>query len=192
MTMRLVLPVSIALLAQVELSLPKPQQPDLLPSQQDENQDQDCFEHRFPGQRELSEPTSQAADSVDMMIVHREDYKGSLGEDHYIHANSTVTLIEGKTIVLNYEYDPMWRFPDFNPRNLSLLFDGTSVMAGIGCIAETNSDYTTPQRKWSWSCAGATLTEIQRSAILVFHRYTQVFSCCGIGQGHEQLEITIL
>ena len=96
--MRLVLPVSIALLALVDLSFPKPQQPDLLPSQQDENQDQDCFEHRFPGQQ-----TSQAAESVDMMIVHREDYKGSLGEDHYIHANSTVTLIEGNKIVLNYE-----------------------------------------------------------------------------------------
>eukprot|EP00091_Calanus_sinicus_P019826 TRINITY_DN5136_c0_g1_i3.p1 TRINITY_DN5136_c0_g1~~TRINITY_DN5136_c0_g1_i3.p1 ORF type:complete len:110 (-),score=17.53 TRINITY_DN5136_c0_g1_i3:15-344(-) len=73
----------------------------------EENFDLNCFEENFPVKSNNGKLESP---SVELRIVHRQDYVGSLGEDHYIRSNQTYILDEGSEIVLTFKYHPLWGF----------------------------------------------------------------------------------
>ena len=151
-----------------------------------ENIDQQCFEDSFPNL-----PTTKKSASLYLRIVHRRDWSGSTGQDHFVLSDTVHTVTENEKMVLNYEYRPIWGFPDFNIRNLTMFYDGASVFAGIGRVHEQHSDYTSPQKQWEWFCSNATLTEHHKAGSLTFNTKMQVYYV-GVGSGSEKLELSIL
>ena len=159
-------------------------------SKEYENFDQQCFDDAFPNL-----PTFKKSSSLNMRIVHRRDWSGTTGEDHFILSDTVHTLNENEKLALVYEYKSLSGFPDFNPRNLTLFYDGSSVFAGIGRVHEQDSSFTSPNKQWKWFCSNATLTEKQRTGSLSFNSKMMVFSIGGwqaFGSGADKLELSIL
>ena len=151
-----------------------------------ENIDQQCFEDSFPNL-----PTLKKSASLNLRIVHRRDWSGTAGQDHFVLSDTIHTVTENEKMVINYEYKPIWGFPDFNPRNLTLFYDGASLFAGMGRVNEQDCSYCHPQKQWEWFCSNATLTEAHRAGSLTFNTKYQVYYV-GFGSGSEKLELSIL
>ena len=75
--------------------------------------------------------------------------------------NDIYTIFENRKTQYGYEYNPVSGNPDYNPRILTLLFDGnsTSVMAAIGDLKE-EAGPSFNQHSATWvGCSHAVLSE---------------------------------
>ena len=64
-------------------------------SKEYENFDQQCFDDAFPDL-----PNFKKSGSLNMRIVHRRDWSGTTGEDHFILSDTVHTLNENEKLAL--------------------------------------------------------------------------------------------
>ena len=82
------------------------------------------------------------------------------------------TVSQNDETVLNYYYTPIYNNPDYNPRHLTLLFDGSRLMAAIGLLEEEDNDYG-QSAEWV-GCESDVLTETHMNTVLDFETNTML------------------
>ena len=156
-----------------------------------ENYDTRCFDTSFPSAREETESKSSGA-TIDVRVVHRRKWSGTTGTMDKVVKNNIYTIFENSKAQYGYEYNPLPRNPDYNPRILTLLFDGnsTSVQAAIGHLDEEASKKNSA--RWV-GCSNAVLTETHPTSTLTFETNLRDYINQGIfGSGSETLELSLV
>ena len=162
-----------------------------------QNYDTNCFDQYFPSALKESATRSSEA-SINVWIVQTREWTGSTGSIRETVKDEIHTIPENVETRLTYIYEPRpYNNPDYNPRYLTLLFDGTSLMAAIGRLEEeAGPSVLTHTATWA-GCEHTALPVFMKansstSATLTFEENSQIYPLSGVwGTGREQLFIQI-
>ena len=158
-----------------------------------QNYDTNCFDQNFPSIntsiKNTTKPSGEA--SISVRIVHTREWSGSTGSIHDTIKDEVHTIEANVKTRLSYYYTPHYSNSDFNPRYLTLLFDGDSLKAAIGVLSEeAGPSVLTHSATWA-GCAADTLSETHSSTTLRFEENEMRYYSGEFGSGFESLHLEI-
>ena len=151
---------------------------------ENENMDENCFEESFPSIPKLK----TTDDFVYIKIVHIS----AEASDVSFHGCKASRVIDtqyyniSKNEKLIVDFDTSTTF-----RNVSILFDGQSVMAAMGFYNLTENFINRSLDNDDWSCVYTTLNDVDITETMVFH-LNKIQTKLGWLAHTEELEVTIV
>ena len=140
--------------------------------------------------------TRSSEASINVWIVQTREWTGSTGSIRETVKDEIHTIPENVETRLTYIYEPHYSNTNFNPRYLTLLFDGTSLMAGIGRLEEeAGPSVLTHTATWA-GCEHTALPVFMKansstSATLTFETNSMSYYGGQWGRGQETLFVQI-
>lgn len=147
--------------------------------------DKDCFDSFF---QPATNHSRHFPNDVLVTVKHLHTKQQNFGSVMTtLKSTKSIILTRDEQTFMVYNYPHLSNFKDYNPRHLTLLFNGEKVQAAIGHLKERYSSLSGSQQEWL-DCEAK---ESDSFMTLTFHEYSSLLARVRTSSTREKLEIHV-